>query len=454
MESAVSLRLRITLAFAAGMAAVLLVLGVFVYIRTGAGLLDEVDAGLRSRAEVLAAEIRSGGPDLPDVTATLIESDEAFAQIADPSGEILHSSRIVQATPLLDARSVGSITRAELFDRRIPGIDNVTRVLAAPVPSGERRYVLMVGASLQDRRDELLQLGATLAIAGPVALALISVAGWLLIGAALRPVERMRGEAAAISALEPDRRLPVPPGDDELASLATTLNAMLSRLQVAFDRERRFVDDASHEIRTPLGVLRGRLELALSRSRSREELEDALRRSLAETERLSHLAEDLLVLSRVDGGRVPIHREEVDLSELLKETIAPYRERAEGLGVRLDVAAPDRSASLDPIRVRQALGNLLDNSLRHVRDGGTIDVVVARVDGRIQIRVDDSGEGFPPDVLAVAFEPFTRGPADRTEPGAGLGLAIVRAVAEAHGGGASAENRPDGGASVTLTLEG
>jgi len=310
-------RARITAAFAAGIAVVLVALAVFVYVRTGSDLLDAVDSGLRSRADVLAAEVRARGSDVPDVEAELIEPDESFAQVASRGGTILRSSRIVEQTPLLDAPTIARLGHAGMFDRTIPGIDNVTRVLATPVRHGGQTFVLMVGSSLQDRQDQLITLGATLAIGGVVALALLSFAGWLVVGAALRPVDRMRREADEISKLEPGGRLAVPPGDDEFAALASTLNAMLERLQEAFDRELRFVDDASHELRTPIAVVRGRLEVALSRSRTREELEASMRDALADAEHLSRLADDLLVLSRSHDGRVPIHREPVELAELV-----------------------------------------------------------------------------------------------------------------------------------------
>lgn len=452
MPPRLPLRLRVTLAFAAGMAAVLAAVGAFVYVRTGADLLDQVDSGLRSRGEVLASQVAASGPDIPPISIPLIERDEAFAQIAGADGRILRSSEIVASTPLLQPGIVRSIRARSFFDRRIPGIDDVTRILAVPVMHADARYVLLVGGSLQDRRDAMLQLAATLAIGGPLALALISFSGWLVVGAALRPVERMRAHAAAISTLEPDQRLPVPPGDDELARLASTLNAMLARLEEAFARERRFVDDASHELRTPLAVLHARLELALSRARRPEELEESVRRSLADVQRLSRLAEDLLVYSRAEGGRIPIHREEVALGELVREAVEPHRGRALALGVRIDVESVEAVAELDPIRVRQVVGNLVENAIRHAGPDGTVRVSADRADGQVRIEVRNSGRGFPPDLLPTAFEPFTRGARDRNEPGAGLGLAIVRAVALAHGGTASAENPPGGGASVTVTL--
>jgi signal transduction histidine kinase len=447
-----SVRARITTAFAGAMAVVLLALGAFVYVRSGADLLAGVDAGLRSRADVLSAQIRSSGANLPNVEPALIEADEAFAQVADADGTILRSSHIVASTPLLGAATISSLERAQLFDRTVAGIDDVTRLLAVPVDHAGRTLVLIVGTSLQDRRDQMLQLGATLAAGGTAALLLISFGGWVLVGAALRPVEGMRREASAMSALESDRRLAVPPGGDEFAALATTLNEMLDRLRESFQRERRFVDDASHELRTPVGVLRSRLELALSRSRTPTELEDALRRSLVDAEHLSRLADDLLVLSRARNGRVPIHREDVVLADLVGAAAARHRPAAEARGVALEIDARNDLARLDPLRVRQVLDNLLDNAIRHAPSGGTVRVEASREDGVATILVDDTGEGFPPGLLDVVFRPFARGPSEDGDGGAGLGLAIVKAVAEAHGGVVHAENLPAAGARVTVTL--
>jgi signal transduction histidine kinase len=297
----------------------------------------------------------------------------------------------------------------------------------------------------------MLQLGWTLFAGGVAALAAMAFGGWVVVGSALRPVDRLRREAEAISALGSDRRLEVPPGDDEFAALARTLNEMLERLDAAFDRERRFVDDASHELRTPVGVLRGRLELAVSRSRRPDELEDTLRRSLADAEHLSRLADDLLVLSRSRDGRIPIHREEVDLRDLVAAAVAGHRPAASARGVAVEGSGAGVSR-LDALRARQVLDNLIDNAVRHAPSGGTVRVSAARQDGVATITVEDPGEGFPAPMLDLVFEPFVRGPSIDGQGGAGLGLAIVRAIADAHGGTASAENPPAGGARVTVTL--
>ena len=445
------IRVRLTLMFAIGMAAVLGAVGVFVYVKTGADLLATNDAGLRSRAEVLTAGIQAHGPSVADVGSTLIEPDEAFAQVAGASGAIEESSPIVEGRPLLSPETIRSLSHPELFDRRIAGIDDVTRVLAVPVQTDRGRSVVLVGSSLEDRRDQLLQLAATLAIGGPVALAVISWAGWALVGAALRPVQRMQRESASISTTEPDRRLSLPAADDEISQLGATLNAMLDRIQESFERERRFVDNASHELRTPVAILKAELDLSLRRARTRDELHAALVSASEEADHLARLAEDMLVLSRAHGGRLPVHRTPTSLRALLEEQARRFAPRAAATGVSVQVTAAQEELLVDPVRLRQALDGLLDNALRYTPAGGTISLWAARQDGLVRVGVQDSGPGFQPEFLSHAFEPFSRRVTDDRD-GAGLGLAIVRAIAEAHGGTAEAGNRPRGGASVTLLL--
>src|SRR5262249_14822740 len=210
----------------------------FVYIRMGSVLLASEDAGLRSRAEVIAADVRAGNPPRAGVAPSLIEADEAFAQVADSSGSVLESSRNVASTALLPPAVIRSTVPPTFFDRAVPGIDNTSRVLLVPVQAPGGRVNVVVGTSLQDRRDSMVQLAASLGIGGVVALGLLSFGTWMLVGGALRPVDRMRRQAADISATDSARRLTVS-GTDEVAQLGGTLNEMLDRIDGSLDRERR-----------------------------------------------------------------------------------------------------------------------------------------------------------------------------------------------------------------------
>lgn len=465
-----SLRLRLTLAFSVSMAAVLCALGAFLYVRLGTELTRKIDLELRTRGDVILSALRQRQPVPVEVGSRLIDPDEAFAQVLAPSGEILDTAPAVAAAPMLPPEIVRSISGPTLLTRRVRGVDDPARLLAVrSSPGGGLDAVLVVGATLGDRNEALHRLLLLLGIGGPVALLLASAAGWAVAGVALRPVERIRREAAAISESEPERRLPVPGTGDELARLAHTLNDMLSRLSEARQREHRFVDDASHELRTPLSILKVELDLALARDRSHHELEAVVRAAAAETDRLVRLAQDLLVLARTRHGHVPLAPARVDLRELLVQTAEPFGAECP----RIEVEAFEGDAWVDPVRVRQAVLNLLDNALRHGGGSGPIRVKAEQGDGFVQIEVTDTGPGFAPEILDRAFESFTRGPSGPSsggqgpsgpssggrhpaaapgEAGCGLGLAIVRAVAEAHGGHATAENTEAGGARVVLVL--
>jgi signal transduction histidine kinase len=363
---------------------------------------------------------------------------------------------------MIDRAATATVHGPEFITTRVRGVDDPARLLAVPSRGGGPDLVVVVGATLGDRNDALGRLLLELLIAGPVALALVSWGGWALAGAALRPVEGMRREAAAISLAEPERRLAVPPTGDELAGLADTLNAMLDRLQESVQREQRFLDAAGHELRTPLGVLRMELDLALARARTREELAAALRNASEETDRLVRLAEDLLVASRASGGRLPLHRSETEVDELLHRTAAATGARAAAAGVGIGVECDDGlAATLDPERIRQALDDLLDNAIRHTPRDGAITLSAERQDGRLLLSVRDTGPGFSPEALrddgsgadsADAADGLFGGDRRGTSDGHGLGLSIVRTIARAHGGTLRIDNPQGGGARATIDL--
>jgi two-component system OmpR family sensor kinase len=262
-------------------------------------------------------------------------------------------------------------------------------------------------------------------------------------------VEAMRSRAAAVSWTAPSR-LPVPRSRDEISRLATTLNEMLGRLEAAFEHERQFVANASHELRTPLAMLRTELELALRRPRSHHELEAAVRSAAQETNRLSQLAEDLLLIARADQGALPIRPEHIAVDELFATVAERFARREDERAQEVEVHPTTAAIDADSLRVEQALANLLENALAH--GAGRIDLFAVARDDVIELHVADTGPGFPVGFLARAFDRFSRADEARSAAGSGLGLSIVALIAQAHGGSAHAANRPGGGADVWIEL--
>jgi two-component system OmpR family sensor kinase len=453
--SRLPLRLRLTLAFAFAMAAVLVGTGAFLYLRLGSSLDVAIDEGLQARAADLAALVPRDDGGLGQGTGSSSrDQDERFAQVLDPEGGIVDATPQVSARPLLVPDQLARAVTDGAFAlelRDVPGIEGRARLLAMPIDSRENRLVLVVGASLEERDDAVRELLGGLLVVGPAALLLASLLGYALATAALRPVESMRAEAAAITAAEPGRRLPLPRSRDEVFRLGATLNGMLERLEGALARERSFVADASHELRTPLALLKAELELALRRPRSAAELRQALRSAATETDHLTRLAEDLLVLARSDERRLPLRRAPLSAAAMLSDVAERFRWEAEKTGRAIAVDAPEGLEVVgDADRLEQAVGNLVENALRHGH--GPIRLSAVEWDARIELHVLDEGAGFPEQFLPRAFERFSRADEARSGKGAGLGLAIVDVIAEAHGGSARAANRDGGGADVWLSI--
>ncbi len=448
--SRIPIRLRLTLVFAVAIAVVLAATGLFLYLRLGSTLDRTINQGLRARAADVAALAQQADTGLREARHPLPGPSGGFAQVLSLQGRILDGTPGLLQHALLSKQQLARAVRSATLESSTLRGEHV-RLYAVPVQAQGGRLVVVVGTSLEPRRSAVADLRTQLLLGGPIALLLASIAGYLLAAAALRPVERMGEQAATISAASPGRRLSVPPADDELARLGRRLNEMLARLEAALGRERTFVADASHELRTPLALLKTEIELALDDPGSAPELEAALRSAGDETDRLSQLAEDLLLLGRADSGGLPIRRTRVDVVAALATVAERFRRRAEAAGRRIEVDAPPGLAVLaDRLRLEQALANLVDNSLRH--GAGSIRLEGAERQGRVELHVSDEGEGFPAAFLGQAFQRFSRSDGARSRGGAGLGLAIVAAIANAHEGTAAAGNRPGGGSEVTLTL--
>ena len=433
--SRLPIRIRLTLVFAGVMAVVLAALGVFLYVRLGDDLDNRMSDDLATRSSDVARLLRTGPA---DVDPSLLAGDEGLVRVIGPGGGVLV------------AAGTGAIllTRDELAAARHGTVITDRggyRLRADPV--GAR--VVVVGEPLDDRQEALDALLTQLLVALPLALVASSVIGYVVAGAALRPMEAMRRRADEISASTSAQRLPLPAAHDEVYRLGETLNEMLERLDSGLERERRFVADASHELRTPLAVLKTELEVALRQPRSAAELEQAIHSAAEETERLVRLAENLLFVARSDQGGLTVARDPVAVDELLEEVAGRFRGTAEAAGRVVEVDGDSETVLAgDRERLEQALGNLVDNALRH--GAGAVGLHALERGGLVELHVTDEG-GFDERFLPNAFERFTRADDARAGDGTGLGLAIVDAIARAHGGSAHAANLPSGGADVWIT---
>jgi len=444
--SRLPLRTRLTLAFALATAVVLVAVGALLYVRLGDALAEQVDDALEARAATLAPLVRANSG-TPSREALGTADDEGLAQVLTADGALLASSPALRQ-PLLDEQALAAAREKPTLTvvNEVSSFDGADlRLRAGPIVLADSTVVLVVGASLEDREEALGGLLAQLAVVGPLALLAAALGGYLLAGAALAPVEAMRRQAILVTSESADRRLSLPFAQDEIRRLGETLNEMLGRLEAGLVRERRFVADASHELRTPLSLLQTELDLALRRPRSHAELEAALRSASEETQRLSRLADDLLVLAQADEGRLGITSADVPLGDLIATVVQRFQPRAADSARTIELAVGVLPTVVgDRLRLEQALGNLIDNALRH--GGGTIRVEAARRDDRVELRVGDEGPGVPQSLLPRAFERFARADAARPQ-GAGLGLAIVEAIIRAHGGTVAAS-----GAVVTIAL--
>ena len=432
----VPLRVKLTLVFAVAMAAVLVTVGWFLHLR----LRDDIDASIRNelrvRAGALAASVRTHWPRRD----RLLTPGERYAQVLLSDGTVV-AGRPQDAAPLLSPlETVDHLRRTGYVER-----PEHTRLLAVPVRAGGRRVVAVVASSLAQRESAIENLGAELALGGALALLLACAAAYGLASAALRPVEHMRVRAEEITAADPRTRLPVPASRDEIGRLAETLNAMLARLSEAAEHERSFAANASHELRTPISALRMELELALRHETDASSLRAAVQAALADTDRLSRVADDLLVLARADSGRLPIQPERVRIAPIVEKVVRQVR--APGRATALDVA-PELALEADPTRLEQALRNLVENAVHH--GSGTIAIAASAGERRVVLSVHDEGGPIAPEILEHAFDRFATFQAG--DRGVGLGLPIVRVIAEAHGGSIVLDNDPGGGVTARLEL--
>ncbi len=313
------------------------------------------------------------------------------------------------------------------------------RLLVSPLSEGSKTLgTLVLAVPLKSRQTLLREIYLGLAVAIPLVVLLSAVGGLFLAGRALQPVAFITRTAQQISAADLSQRIALDLPDDEVGQLAETFNAMLGRLENAFQRERQFTSDVSHELRTPLSLLKTQLGLARTRPREAEVLLEMMAGMEGDVDRMTHLVEQMLILARVEQHGLEAFTP-FDLGVLMQEIISQFGEKAHQNGIELGAAIPsqvDLTIQGDRERLRQVFTNLIENAIKYAPQSGLVNLELKRNWDQIEVAIANSGEPIPPEHLQHIFERFYRAESSRSRDsgGVGLGLAISREIVRCHGG--------------------
>jgi signal transduction histidine kinase len=426
-----------------------------------AGILAE---SYRARG-TLVEQDTGGRPVLVSEVAAVLEVVPDFLLLTSRDGRLLFASPDARALTFGEFEQLNAITRPPADSaahttgryRVTPNGPTLHYIVRAVPDAGGQFGAIFAGANTRSAELRLEQLVLTIVIAFFIGVVpAILVGGWIA-GRALDPVDRMITEVREITdGRSLHRRLAVPMERDEVGRLAETLNQMMTRLERSFAALRRFTADASHELKTPLTVVRAGVERAITRPGMAPEVLAPLEETLQEVNRMTELLDALLTLARADEGRADLHREPVDLREIIEEAGETGELLAEHAGVAIDIRLPSEPlvVPVDRSRMRQLALNLIENAVKYTPRGGQVSVELAGDNGRAVFTVADTGIGIAPGDLLHVFDRFWRADSARTRTseraGTGLGLAICKWIAEAHGGTIEVQSRPGRGTIFTV----
>lgn len=448
-----SLRLRLTLLATISITVTVALVTAVLAFTLVSSVRSNVATTLNAYGDSVGQTVTAGN--VPDPLPPASGDTSVWAQVVDSSGTVIAATANIAGQPALYTLPAGSTTPQPAKTSAPDRGDE--RVIAQRYVTHSEPVVVYVGGSTRLLSYLTKDIQGHLLYALPLILLAAVGVSWLLIGRTLRPVERIRAEAAEITGSDLHRRIPDPDSDDEIGRLTRTLNGMLDRLEVSADRQRRFVADASHELRTPLAAVRTSMEVGLAHP-DRAPWPELAARVVTEATRLQRLVEALLLLARSDDNTLLRHREPVDLAALCRSAIdaAPGR-------IPVDLQAADNMCVVgDPDQLTRLIRNLLDNADRHADHHIEVSVTRDGPDTAV-LRVADDGPGIPDADRDRIFDRFVRLEAARTRyagetTGTGLGLAIARDIATAHGGTISVtpttctHDGPGRGATFTVRL--
>jgi signal transduction histidine kinase len=360
-----------------------------------------------------------------EASSEVVAPDRTLA-LARPDGSLLQRWGRELAFEWRPSPNEGLVT--------VPAGSSQIRVLTRHVTYGSHRYIAAVMVPLDELQSQHAQLLSALASGAIAALVVAALGGWLIARKTLQPLADMARQAAAVSERDPTARLAVPDRHDELGRFAAAFNGLLDRLARALHAQRQFMADASHELRTPVSVVQTTAQVTLART---DRTEGDYRESLAivaeQSARLARLVDAMFLLSRAEASGLPLVREHLYVDDVIEECVRAQRVLAAQRGVTVTAnGTTDTTVYADNTLLRQMIGNLLDNAIRHARPNGFVSTTVTSTADQVAITVVDDGNGIPTDQRDHVFQRFVR--LDRSSSGAGLGLPIARWIAEAHGG--------------------
>ena len=461
-----SVRARLTVFYVVVLAVVLLVVGGLIYVLLARVLYTRIDESLLAVMQITATSLDNDlaeGQDVADAarsTAAELASRQQMLAIYDANGQLLaESGRDDDVEIHLPSAETISSAETQLTTIAEPRDDDDRHRLAmrrVTLPRHNATYIVVAGSSLEPTDEELEALRDTLGYVVPIALLLAGLGGWFLAHRSLAPVVAMADRARRLGVEDLSGRLPVANPRDELGQLAETFNELLARLELSMKQQRQFMADASHELRTPITTARTAANVALQqRHRGEDEYRHALAVVEQQATRLSRIVHDMFILARADAGNYPVRRHPMYLDEVIDEVVAGARVLASAKDVRIAFSG-SRSAVFvgDEALIQRMIMNLLDNAARHSPPGAVVSVELQVAVAGYVIVVADQGPGIPPESQPHIFERFYRVDASRgsTDGGAGLGLALVRWVADLHGGKVTLTSSSITGSTFTVEL--
>jgi heavy metal sensor kinase len=448
-----SIRWRLTLWYSVFLLGTLIVSGAAIYVGLSHVLQDNFADQLQQEVLLAQTGVSRENGKLTFEPAALAEYDEEhFIRVITNTGKVIaDTSDEDDHAPVLKLGNDPTKARFKWVELD----DTPFGIAAAPVViDGRVVGRIEIGRSRAAIDEALRTLKLIFTIALPILLGFAGIGGYLVSGRALAPVDEITSMAANINPDDLGQRLDLDLPDDELGRLARTFDAMLARIETAFERQRQFTGNAAHEMRTPLSLMRSQVELTLSRPRNPAEYQEALTNLHGDIDRLTTIVTMLLSLARADSEKLQLAREPSDLGEIVPLVLDSYTPQAKDAGVRLLDRSTPTPVNVDDDLIVQLLVNLIDNALAHTPSGGTITVGTETTIGRTCLWVEDSGSGIAPEHQPRIFERFYRADSGRSrgEGGVGLGLAFCKAIAEAHGGTLSVTSESGHGARFDFCL--